>query len=300
VNSVYPAGPKEGEQNLFKGRDMLERLDFTGRTVVITGAASGIGEALADALAARGANLVLADINADRLDAVVDRLKSNERHVSGHVLNVADPEAITAFAKDVEAQHGAVHALFNNAGVALGGTFDRVKPDDFEWLMDINFYGVVRMTRAFLPLMQKADTAQLVNISSIFGVIAPAGQTAYSAAKFAVRGFSNALMHELEGSSVGVTTVHPGGVNTRIAEDAKKPEDMTEEELAAVKKMAKESLVMPPPEAAEIILRNVERRRPRVLVGKDAHTLAIFERLFPVRYWDFIKKRVAKREQAAS
>ncbi len=152
------------------------------------------------------------------------------------------------------------------------------------------------MTRAFLPLMQQADTAQLVNVSSIFGIVAPAGQTAYSSAKFAVRGFSNALMHELEGTSIGVTTIHPGGVNTRIAEDAKKPADMTEAELKAVKKMAKEGLVMPPPEAAEIILRGVERRRPRVLVGRDAHTLAIMERVFPIKYWDFIKKKVARRE----
>ena len=188
-------------------------------------------------------------------------------------------------------------ALAIMAGVALGGTLDRVKDDDFEWLMNINFYGVVRMTRAFMPLLKQADMAQLVNVSSIFGIVAPSVQTAYSSAKFAVRGFSNALMHELEGTSIGVTTVHPGGVNTRIAEDAKKPEDMTEAELAAVKKMAKEGLVMPPPEAAEIILRGVERRLPRVLVGKDAHTLAILERIFPIKYWNFIKKR-ASRPQA--
>ena len=275
---------------------MAQQLDFKGRTAVITGAGSGIGAALAAALAARGANLALADINEERLNAVADALKSNEIKVTTHKVDVADKDQITAFAQAVESQHGTVHALFNNAGVALGGTFDRVKDDDFEWLIDINFYGVVRMTRAFLPLMQQADAAQLVNVSSIFGIVAPAGQTAYSSAKFAVRGFSNALMHELEGTSIGVTTVHPGGVNTKIAEDAKKPADMTEAELKAVQKMAKEGLVMPPPEAAEIILRGVERRRPRVLVGRDAHTLAIMERVFPIRYWDFIKKRVSKRK----
>jgi NADP-dependent 3-hydroxy acid dehydrogenase YdfG len=276
---------------------MTRHLDFKGRTAVITGAGSGIGAALAAALAARGANLALADINEERLNAVADALKSNEIKVTTHKVDVADKAQITAFAEAVEREHGAVNALFNNAGVALGGTFDRVKEDDFEWLMNINFYGVVRMTRAFMPLLKQADTAQLVNVSSIFGIVAPSGQTAYSSAKFAVRGFSNALMHELEGTSIGVTTVHPGGVNTRIAEDAKKPEDMTEAELAAVKKMAKEGLVMPPPEAAEIILRGVERRLPRVLVGKDAHTLAILERIFPIKYWNFIKKR-ASRPQA--
>lgn len=276
---------------------MTRHLDFKGRTAVITGAGSGIGAALATALAARGANLALADINEERLNAVADALKSNEIKVTTHKVDVADKDQITAFAEAVEREHGAVNALFNNAGVALGGTFDRVKDDDFEWLMNINFYGVVRMTRAFMPLLKQADAAQLVNVSSIFGIVAPSGQTAYSSAKFAVRGFSNALMHELEGTSIGVTTVHPGGVNTRIAEDAKKPEDMTEAELKAVKKMAKEGLVMPPPEAAEIILRGVERRLPRVLVGRDAHTLAILERIFPIKYWNFIKKR-ASRPQA--
>ena len=276
---------------------MTRHLDFKGRTAVITGAGSGIGAALAAALAARGANLALADINEARLEEVANALRSNEIKVTTHKVDVADKRQITAFAEAVEREHGAVNALFNNAGVALGGTFDRVKEDDFEWLMNINFYGVVRMTRAFMPLLKQADTAQLVNVSSIFGIVAPAGQTAYSSAKFAVRGFSNALMHELEGTSIGVTTVHPGGVNTRIAEDAKKPEDMTEAELKAVKKMAKEGLVMPPPEAAEIILRGVERRLPRVLVGKDAHTLAILERIFPIKYWNFIKKR-ASRPQA--
>lgn len=277
---------------------MKTPMDFKGRTAVITGAGSGIGAALADALAARGANLALADINEERLNAVAERLKSNEIRVTTHVVDVASKDDIARFATEVESQHGAVHALFNNAGVALGGTFDRVKDDDFEWLMDINFYGVVRMTRAFMGLMEKADTAQLVNISSIFGIIAPAGQTAYSSAKFAVRGFSNALMHELDGTSIGVTTVHPGGVNTKIADDARKPENVTDAELAEAKRMAKEGLVMPPPEAAEIILRGVEKRRPRVLVGRDAHTLAIFERLFPTGYWDMIRKKLGgKRAQ---
>lgn len=277
---------------------MKTPMDFKGRTAVITGAGSGIGAALADALAARGANLALADINEDRLNAVAERLKSNEIRVTTHVVDVASKDDIARFATEVESQHGAVHALFNNAGVALGGTFDRVKDDDFEWLMDINFYGVVRMTRAFMGLMEKADTAQLVNISSIFGIIAPAGQTAYSSAKFAVRGFSNALMHELDGTSIGVTTVHPGGVNTKIADDARKPENVTDAELAEAKRMAKEGLVMPPPEAAEIILRGVEKRRPRILVGRDAHTLAIFERLFPTGYWDMIRKKLGgKRAQ---
>ena len=156
---------------------------FDGRTAVITGAASGIGRALAEALAARDCHLVLADINEAGVRAVADTLARPGLTVSAHRLDVADAEAIKAFAAEVRATHGPVHLLFNNAGVALGGTFEQADEADWEWLIDINFYGVVRMTRAFLPLLREAGDGWIVNISSIFGIIAPAGQTAYSAAK---------------------------------------------------------------------------------------------------------------------
>ena len=257
---------------------------FSGSTAVITGAASGIGEALAHALAARGTNLVLTDIDPEGLQRVADALASNEIKVIHQAMDVCDPQAPIDLAERTKAELGGASLVFNNAGIAVGGTFDRVKTDDFDRVLDVNFNAVVRMSRAFLPQMKEQTQAQLINISSIFGVIAPPGQTAYSASKFAVRGFSMALAHELDGSNVGVTVVHPGGVNTSIAESAIKPEDMTEAELAAMRETAKKSLVMPPAEAAEIILRGVERRRRRVLVGRDAHTIAILERLFPVRY----------------
>ncbi|MFW6299805.1 MAG: SDR family NAD(P)-dependent oxidoreductase [Oceanicaulis sp.] len=271
---------------------MAERLNFNGMTAVITGAASGIGEALAEALAARGAALALADIDEAGVNAVAGRLASNTIKITAHKLDVAGPAAPAAFADQVAADHGGAGLVFNNAGIAVGGEFDRVAEADFDRVIDVNFNGVVRMSRAFLPLLKAQPAAQLVHISSIFGVIAPPGQTAYSASKFSVRGFSMALAHELEGSNVGVTVVHPGGVNTKIAENAKIPEDATPEEIAEKRNAAKAALVMAPPRAAQIILDGVERRRRRVFVGNDAHMAAAFERAFPVSYFRFMRRRL--------
>ncbi len=267
--------------------------DFGGRTAVITGAGSGIGAALADALGSRGADLALADVNRAGLTATGERLAGAGVRVTTEVLDVSDPAAPAAYADKVKAEHGGAALLFNNAGIAVGGTFDRVMPEDFDKVLAVNFEGVVRMTRAFLPLLQAEAEARLVNISSIFGIIAPPGQTAYSASKFAVRGFSMALAHELEGSNVGVTVVHPGGVATRIAEDAIKPAGATNAEINESLERARQALVMPPPEAAQIILRGVERRKRRVLVGRDAHILMWMERLFPTSYIRFLKSRLS-------
>lgn len=272
---------------------MVKRLDFKDMTAAITGAGSGIGQALAVALAKRGAHLALSDIREQGLAATRDMIGDAGLRVTTHVMDVADRAAPASFADAVKADHGGASLVFNNAGIAVGGTFDRVPEEDFDRVMEVNFHAVVRMTRAFLPLLQAEPEAQLVNISSIFGIIAPPGQTAYSAAKFAVRGFSMSLAHELEGSNVGVTVVHPGGVNTRIAEDAKKPADATNEEIAEQLEKAKQALVMPPPEAAEIILRHVEKRDRRVLVGRDAHMAMQMERFFPTTYLQFAKNRLS-------
>ena len=268
----------------------MTRLDFAGRTAIITGAASGIGRALAQGLAARGAHLALADIDADGLDAVADTLAGADRRVTTTRLDIADRQAVKAFAETVRRHHGEAHLVFNNAGVAVAGAFERIAEADFDWLMGINFDAVVSTTRAFLPLLREADTAQIVNISSIYGIIAPAGQTAYSAAKFAVRGFSNALRHELEGSPIGVSVVHPGGVKTRIAQNARVPANATEAQVRKGREVAERFLVMAPERAAEIILNGVERRRARIIVGRDAHTLAVLERLWPTSYWRLVTR----------
>ena len=162
---------------------------LAGRTAVITGAGSGIGRGIALALAKRGCHLALADIEERGLAETVAMLPNTVR-ISSHQLDVADRTAVMAFPEVVRAVHPHVDLLVNNAGVALGGTFEQVAEEDFDWLFSINFHGVVRMTRAFLPLLQASDDARLVNISSIFGIVAPAEQVAYAASNFAVSGFT--------------------------------------------------------------------------------------------------------------
>ena len=268
----------------------MSRYTFSDRTAVVSGAASGIGRAVATSLSRRGTHVALADVDGDGLAATAERLRPFGVRVSTHVLDVADREAVAALPDAVTAEHGGADLLVNNAGVALGGTFDRVSEADFEWLFEINFWGVVRMTRAFLPLLRASDDARLVNVSSIYGIIAPPGQVPYAASKFAVRGFSMALAHELEGTSVGVTVVHPGGVATKIADRARAPDDATEAEIVENRARAKALLTMPPEEAGEIIVKGVERRKTRVLVGPDAKAAAALERLAPVRYWSAIRR----------
>jgi short-subunit dehydrogenase len=252
------------------------------RTAVITGAASGIGRALAVSLARRGCHLALADLDEAGMTKTAQLAGADRVRISCHRLDVADAEEVAAFPAVVQAAHSAVDLLINNAGVALGGTFETVSDADFEWLFGINFRGVVRMTRAFLPLLKSSDDARLVNLSSVFGLIAPPGQTAYAASKFAVRGFSEALRHELKGTRVGVTVVHPGGVATAIAENARRPASTTTEELAQQRAAARRALRLPPEVAGEIIVKGVERRKARVLVGLDARLIALIERLAPV------------------
>jgi short-subunit dehydrogenase len=260
---------------------------------VVTGAASGIGAALADVLAARGCALALADVDAAGLREVAARVRTAGVEVSEHRLDVADNEAVAAFPDAVLAEHGRVSVLVNNAGVALGGRFEQVSPEDFDWLVSINFGGVVRMTRAFLPLLRREPAAQLVNMSSVFGIVAPPGQTAYAASKFAVRGFSEALRHELEGSPVGVTVVHPGGVRTAIAANARRT-GLSNSETEAQAKAWATFLRLDPREAAERIVRGIERREKRVLVGRDAQRITLIQRLFPVEYWRVLQRGMRK------
>lgn len=256
-----------------------------GCVAVLTGAGSGIGRALALALARGGCGLALVDINAAQLADTAEQVRKLGVRVSEHPMDVADRAAIAALPEQVLAEHGQVDLLINNAGVAIGGTFEQVSVEDFDWLMAINFDAVVCMTRAFLPLLRERPAARIVNLSSLFGLVTPAGQTAYCASKFAVRGFSNALRLELTGSPVGVTVVHPGGIATAIASSARVPAGLDDAELQARLKRTEKLLRMPPARAAEIILRGIERDRARVIVGNDARILSWLERLLPVSYW---------------
>jgi short-subunit dehydrogenase len=207
-----------------------------------------------------------------------------DRRIETHVVDLADADATDRVAAGILAAHPRIRLLVNNAGVALGGRFDQVTLDEFLWVIDINFRAVVRLTHALLPALKAEPGAHLVNISSLFGLIAPAGQAAYSASKFAVRGFTEALRHELVDDGVGVTSVHPGGIRTRIASSARVGSGVPVEEYEAGRKQFEKLLSIDPAKAAEVILRGVARRRGRVLIGWSAKLPDLLARVAPAGY----------------
>src|SRR5579859_468410 len=258
---------------------------------VVTGAGSGIGRALARQLAAVTSALAIADIDGAGLQQTAASLSERGVQLTSHILDVADESAMRALAEEVAARHGRVTLLINNAGVALHGRFEEISLDDLRWLMGINFWGVVYGVKYFLPILKQQPRAHIVNLSSIFGIIAPVGQSAYSASKFAVRGFTEAIRHELEGTSVFVSCVHPGGIRTPIAKRARlganAPPIKLDEAVARFEQLTPTS----PESAAARILKGVERREPRILIGRDARQIDIVQRLRPATYWKMMAKR---------
>jgi short-subunit dehydrogenase len=268
--------------------------EVRGKTALITGAASGIGAALAEALAARGAGLALVDRDAEGLARTAAAVAGRAPSVSTHVLDVTDADGIAALPDAVLARHGQLDILVNNAGVALTGFFAELSLADFDWVMDVNFRAVVRITHAFLPVLSARPEAQIVNISSVFGIIAPIGQSAYAASKFAVRGFSEALRHEHEGTGLHVCVVHPGGVATAIARNSRPGAGVDRAAAAQAREEFQRFLTLPPATAAARILRAIERREPRALIGNDARRVTFIQRVMPVRYWSVIGRSVKK------
>lgn len=260
---------------------------FAGGVAVLTGAASGIGQALAHGLAARGSHLALIDRDGPGLDRVAAALGARYPglRVTTHTFDLAHTGGIPDLAGRVLRAHGRVTLLVNNAGVALGGTFEQVTAEQFDRVLAINFGATVALCRALLPALRSSLGGQIVNLSSLYGVIGPPGQAAYSASKFAVRGFSEALRHELAGHGLGVTVVHPGGVRTNIARRAEVAPGASPAEIEAGRRAQDRLLRMPPEQAAEIILRATGRRAPRVLVGNDARAVDLLARLLPGEYW---------------
>jgi short-subunit dehydrogenase len=275
---------------------------INGSAAVVTGAASGIGRALVLALAARGCDVALADRDEAGLRSVAAEINgAHKQKVSVHVVDVSEPRQIDEFAKAAIASHPGLNIVINNAGVALFGQFHEIDQTDMEWLMNINFWGVVHGTRAFLPHLQQQREAHIVNLSSIFGIIAPPGQTAYAASKFAVRGFSESLRHELElnKSAVRVSVVHPGGVATNVANSSRVGAHMIDnkrraESLDRFKQMA----ITAPDAAAARIIRGIENNEPRILIGKDARRMDLLQRFKPGTYWASIARSIEKRAGA--
>ncbi|HEX9869580.1 MAG TPA: SDR family NAD(P)-dependent oxidoreductase [Candidatus Tectomicrobia bacterium] len=255
------------------------------RVAVITGAATGIGRALAGRLAGEGACLALADIHQSGLDEVSRSLTGQGFEVSTYLVDVADARQVEGFARDVVDRHGHADVLINNAGVALFGEVEEVSLADIEWLMAVNFWGVVYGIKHFLPVLKQQHKAYIVNISSVFGIVAPPGQAAYAASKFAVRGLSEALRHELTGTNVQVSTVHPGGIRTDIAKSGRvgagANPSRRDQEVALFERLATTS----PERAADCIVRGMLRGEPRILIGRDAWQMDLIQRLLPARYW---------------
>ncbi|MGB0907266.1 MAG: SDR family NAD(P)-dependent oxidoreductase [Maricaulaceae bacterium] len=265
--------------------------DFKGKTCIITGAASGIGRAVAIKLGQAGASLALSDVNEDGLaeTAKLAGAAQSNRIITDR-LDVGDADAIAKYAGHTQAALGDADYVFNIAGLTRIGQFEDTPAESFEKVMDVNFYGVVRMCKAYLSQV-KSTKGGLVNISSLFGIVGFPGQTEYCASKFAVRGFSEALAQELDGTGVSISCVHPGGVATNIARNAEVDAmPTTGESREDMNAGFDKAAITTPEKAADIILTGTLKKKRRIIVGKDAKFLTLITRLFPVGYHKFIRR----------
>lgn len=260
---------------------------FSGKVAAITGAGSGIGRALAVELATKGCHVALSDVDDAGLAetvALVEQVAGSVKVSAAHV-DVADRDAVETWAADVVEEFGRINLVFNNAGVALSANVSAMTYENFRWLMDINFWGVVHGTLTFLPHLKASGDGHVINISSVFGLLGIPSQSAYNAAKFAVRGFTDALRTELDIEQCGVsaTTIHPGGIRTNIARNARfefaEHEEAIDAEQAAVdfEKLTRTT----PEKAARLIIGAVEKNKRRALIGPDAHLFDAAARVSP-------------------
>ena len=262
---------------------------FSHKHAVITGAGSGIGRALAQQLNAAGCHLYLSDIDKEGLNATIESLNNTQASSAACVVDVSDAEAVNRWAAAVQEITPELHLVVNNAGVDLMASVEQTTLENFHWLMNINFWGVVHGCKAFIPALEQAQQSHLVNISSVFGLIAVPNQSAYNAAKFAVRGYSESLRQELDlaDSSIRLCCVHPGGIDTNIARRARNadpeatPDSQQEMFTPHVRTSAEE--------AAREILRAAEKGQRRLLIGRDARMVDWIVRLFPTAYARFFR-----------
>ena len=264
--------------------------DFAGKTAVITGAGSGMGRYLAVLLAKAGANVAICDINEETLNGTAAMVRQYNVGLSTHVVDMGDMERIEALPDEVLSRHGAVDLVFNNAGVTMGSSFADMSEEDWDWVMNINLNGVVKASRVFLPLLKDRPEAALINTSSIFGMIAVAGQSVYHATKFGVRGFTESLAREFKDSPVQIHCVHPGHVGTNIVSNSRFNEEadtsFLSQDSVDVDEMAEKFRTggMHPSRAAEIILNGVKKKKRRIFVGLDAKLMDLAQRITPMHY----------------
>lgn len=270
------------------------------KVVVVTGAASGIGKALAAAFAKQNCHLALNDYNVEGLEQIVKELKAqSSQKIIGVPFDVSKKEAMQDFVKRVESDFGKADIMINNAGVALGKVSgENIELEDFEWLMGINFWGMVYGSKFFIPLLKQQKEAALVNVSSVFGLAGIPYQTAYCSSKFAIKGYTESLMQEamLEYPHLVVHSVHPGGINTNIGKNSRKAPNVSEAEHKKLMTNFDKALITPPDELAEYVVKCVQQKRRRIIVGSKAGLVDFITRFFPNRYFNFILNEFKKTE----
>lgn len=266
---------------------------FKNKVAVITGAASGIGRALAKLLASHGANVAISDVNEEGLNQTADFCRAKGIKVHTHILDVSNRDDFEAYAKMVHDEFGQVDIIVNNAGVSLSSRIDEMEQSDFEWVMNINFWGVTYGTKAFLPYIKQSKNGHIVNVSSVFGLIAVNTQAAYNAAKFAIRGYTECLMQELAltDKNVNVHCVMPGGIKTNIVRNGRLKDtsmDMTPEQV--IKEFDKALAKTTPEQAAEVIVKGLQSKKKHILIGPDAHAIYNMKRIMPIGYQKMLSR----------
>ena len=259
--------------------------NLTDKVCVITGAASGIGAACAKLMAKQGAVIIGCDLRMDMLHQVAEEIADAGGTMHAHQLDVADRDAVFALADEVAEKHGGADVVLNNAGVAHGALVEEMTMDNFQWVMDIDFWGVVHGSQAFLRHMQKKGAGHIANVSSIFGLVGVPTQSAYNAAKFGVLGFTEALRHEMRDSDINVSTIHPGGINTNIVRHARFQQgpDMDAEREEAIQRFQQFTMTQPEG-AAKTIVKGIAKKKARILIGPDAYIVDWARRLLPAAY----------------
>lgn len=267
--------------------------NLSGKNVALTGAGSGIGRALAMALSKEGCNLSISDISADRLEAVAEECRQIQPqiNISTQVFDVSDEAAMHEWAKSSISHHGHIDIMINNAGVALHGVnAESVAKADFDWIMGINFWGMVYGTQAYVPHLKSRPESAILNVSSILGIVGLARQAPYCTTKFAIRGYTESLRMETleEAPHLTVHSIHPGGVSTNIANDAK---HAVNQKQAIDPEEANKALIMPPPKAAQIIIDHIKKKKSRIIIGNDAKKMQWIQRIWPERYTNMLLKQ---------